>query len=250
MQVTGAWLLYKSTSVEEGFLSATLKGFTVCDDREGTEQEFRLAIGNPENIGSSPLHSVAGDDESHHKVDQNIVRDNDVKLVPTMLILDVKFSQLSTFVSLCIQRPRLLVALDFLLAVAEFFVPTVGNVLSNEEDTTSFEVIDALILDVLTYKQPFAEVSLSPKRPLIVDDERYDHFVYDGGGGIIYLKDRHGSNLTSPSIEAIIYVGSGKKLQFKNVVIKVFLLTWFLWLYFLFFIFHCPFIHFCKFLLV
>lgn len=220
VQVTGAWLLYKSTSVEEGFLSATLKGFTVCDDREGTEQEFRLAIGNPENIGSSPLHSVAGDDESHHKVDQNIVRDNDVKLVPTMLILDVKFSQLSTFVSLCIQRPRLLVALDFLLAVAEFFVPTVGNVLSNEEDTTSFEVIDALILDVLTYKQPFAEVSLSPKRPLIVDDERYDHFVYDGGGGIIYLKDRHGSNLTSPSIEAIIYVGSGKKLQFKNVVIK------------------------------
>ncbi|GMN21548.1 hypothetical protein TIFTF001_040051 [Ficus carica] len=220
VQVTGTWLLYKSTSLEEGFLSATLKGFTVCDDREGTEQEFRLAIGGPENIGSSPLHSATVDDEPQQNNHQNIVRDNDIIPVPTMLILDVKFSQLSTFVSLCIQRPRLLVALDFLLAVAEFFAPTVGNVLSNDEDTKSFQVIDALILDEPIYKQPSAEVSLSPQRPLIADDERYDHFVYDGGGGMIYLKDRNGVNLTSPSAEAIIFVGSGKKLQFKNIVIK------------------------------
>lgn len=205
----------------------------MCDDREGTEQEFRLAIGGPENIGSSPLHSAAVDDEPQQNNHQNIVRDNDAKPVPTMLILDVKFSQLSTFVSLCIQRPRLLVALDFLLAVAEFFVPTVGNVLSNDEDTKSFQVIDALILDEPIYKQPSAEVSLSPQRPLIADDERYDHFVYDGGGGMIYLKDRNGVNLTSPSAEAIIFVGSGKKLQFKNVVIKVFISTrFFLPLYF------------------
>ena len=225
MQVSGAWLLYKSTSLGEGFLSATLKGFSVCDDREGTEQEFRLAIGKPENIGSSPLHSFTGDDELQHKDDQNVTRDKDAKLDYTMLILDVKFSQQSTFVSLCIQRPHLLVALDFLLAVVEFFVPMVGNVLSDEEGGKSFQVIDALILNESTYKQPSAEVSFSPQRPLIVDDEKYDHFVYDGGGGALCLKDKQGVNLTTPSTEAIIYVGSGKKLQFKNVVIKVFLPT-------------------------
>ena len=196
----------------------------MCDDREGTEQEFRLAIGNAENIVSNPLHSFTGDDESQNK-DQNIMTDKDAQLVPAMLILDVKLSQLSTLVSLCIQRPQLLVALDFLLAVAEFFVPTVGHVLSNEEDTKSFEIIDALILDESTYKQPSAEVSLSPSRPLIVDDERYEHFVYDGCGGTLYLKDRQGFNITAPSPEAIIYVGSGKKLQFKNIVIKVLYLT-------------------------
>ncbi|PON47152.1 Vacuolar protein sorting-associated protein [Parasponia andersonii] len=220
VQVSGAWLLYKSNSVEEGFLSATLKSFTVCDDREGTEQEFRLAVGKPENIGSTPVQSYTGDNELQHKDDQIITRDNDAKLDFAMLILDVKFSQLSTFVSLCIQRPQLLVALDFLLAVAEFFVPTVGNVLSNEEDSESFQVIDALILNESTYKQPSAQASFSPQRPLIVDDGRYDHFAYDGGGGILFLKDRQGFNLTAPSTEAIIYVGSGKKLQFKNVVIK------------------------------
>ncbi|XP_062073801.1 uncharacterized protein LOC133778015 isoform X2 [Humulus lupulus] len=222
VQVSGAWLLYKSSSVEEGSLSATLKGFTVCDDREGTDQEFRLAIGKPENIGSSPLHSSSsnGDNEIQQKYDQNITTDSVAKLDFTMLILDVKLNKLSTFVSLCIQRPQLLVALDFLLAVVEFFVPTIGSVMNNEEGSQSFQVIDALILNESVYKQPSAKVSFSPQRPLVVDDERYDHFVYDGGGGILDLKDRQGFNLTAPSTEAIIYVGRGKKLQFKNIVIK------------------------------
>lgn len=220
MQVSGAWLLYKSNSLGDGFLSATLKGFTVCDDREGTTQEFRLAIGKPENIGSIPLHSLASDDESYNKVDR-ITRDDHAKLVPTMLILDAKFSQYSTLISLCIQRPQLLVALDFLLAVVEFFVPTIGNALSNEGDTSALHVTDAIILNESAYKQPSLEISLSPRRPLLVDDERYDHYVYDGDGGVLYLRNRQGFNLTTPSSEAIIYVGNGKRLQFKNVTIKV-----------------------------
>lgn len=231
MQVSDAWLLYKSNSLGEGFLSATLKGFTVYDDREGIAQEFRLAIGKPENIGALPLHSLAHNDESGDKVDL-ITRDDEAKLVPAMLILDAKFSQLLTFISLCIQRPQLLVALDFLLAVVEFFVPTIGNVLTNEEDASSFHVMDAVNLYESFYKQPSAEVSLSPQRPLIIDDERYDHFVYDGGGGVLYLIDRQGFNLTTPSTEALIYVGDGKKLQFKNVVIKVLFTSFFLFMLF------------------
>lgn len=129
----------------------------MLDDREGTEEEFRLAIGKPENIGSCPVDSGTYDD-TQHITDGNVRNLNDINLVPTMLILDAKFSPLLTSVSLCIQRPQLLVALDFLLAVAEFFVPTVSNVLSTEEVK-----IDAIILNQSTYKQPSTEFSLSIK---------------------------------------------------------------------------------------
>ncbi|XP_042953951.1 uncharacterized protein LOC122290372 isoform X2 [Carya illinoinensis] len=215
VQISDAWLLYKSSTLGEGFLSATLKGFTVIDDREGTEQEFKLAIGRAEN---SCLH-IGTCDENEHVVVANVFGENDVKPVPPMLILDAKFTKLTTSVSFCVQRPQMLVALDFLLAVVEFFVPSVGNMLSNEEDTKSV-VIDAIILDQSIYRQPSAEASLSPERPLIADDERFDLFVYDGNGGVLFLKDRQGFNLSAPSTEPIIYVGNGKKLHFKNVVIK------------------------------
>lgn len=82
-------------------------------------------------------------------------------------------------------------------------------------------MMEAIIIDQSVYKQPCAEFSLSPQKPLIVDDDSFDHFIYDGDGGILYLKDRQGFNLTAASSEAIIYIGNGKKLQFRNVVIKV-----------------------------
>lgn len=219
VQVSGAWLLYKSNTLGDGLLSATLKGFTVLDDRVGTEQEFRLAIGKPESIGCNPLYSVT-DDGNRYMVTASVSKDNSVQPVPTMLILDAKFSKLSTSVSLCVQRPQLLVALDFLLAIVEFFVPTVGGMLSNEEDDNSLLMVDAIILDQPIYNQPLAEMSLSPQRPFIVDNERFDHFIYDGKGGILHLQDRKGFNLSTPSTEPIIYVGNGKRLQFKNIVIK------------------------------
>ncbi|MED6185793.1 hypothetical protein PIB30_060531 [Stylosanthes scabra] len=141
VQVSGAWLLYKSSTDGNGFLSATLQGFSVFDDREGVEKEFRLAIGRPENVGA------------------------------------------------------------------------------NEENNMS-RILEAIVMDQSIYIQPCAEFSISPQKPLIVDSETSDHFIYDGHGGILYLKDGHGFNLTEASSEALIYVGSGKKLKFKNVVIK------------------------------
>lgn len=224
MQVSGAWLLYKSNTLGEGFLSATLKGFSVIDNREGTAEEFRLAIGKPENISYDGPHLVT-DDGNQNILDANVIKGNDVKPVTTMLILDAKFGQSTSYVSVSLQRPQLLVALDFLLAVVEFFVPTIGDLLSNDEDKSYVHKVDAIILDQSIYSQPSAELSLSPQRPLIVDDERFNHFIYDGKGGILYLKDRQGFTLSQPSMEAIIHVGSGKKLQFKNVVIKVSVLS-------------------------
>lgn len=219
LQVGGVWLLYKLNTVGESFLSATLKDFTVIDDREGTEEELRLAIRKPEIIGYDPTEFMI-DSENHHKNEMIVMEDKERTLVPSMLIIDARFSEYSTSLALSIQRPQLLVALDFLLDVVEFFVPSIRSMLSNEEEKNPSHVLDAIILDQSTYSQPCAEFSLSPLRPLIADDERFDHFVYDGRGGVLYLKDRQGCNLSSPSIEAIICVGSGKKLQFKNVTIK------------------------------
>ncbi|CAK8539544.1 unnamed protein product [Lathyrus sativus] len=217
VQVSSAWLLYKSSTAGNGFLSATLQGFSVFDDREGVEQGFRLAIGKPESIGASPPSTLSYY-ENQDSVDSSSSKGNNFEPVQTMLIVDMKFGPDSTFVSVCIQRPQLLVALDFLLAVVEFFVPTVSSMLSFEEQNSS--MLDAIIIDQSIYKQPCAEFSLSPQKPLIVDDENFDHFIYDGDGGILYLKDGQGLNLTSASSEAIIYIGNGKKLQFRNVVIK------------------------------
>ncbi|OIV92802.1 hypothetical protein TanjilG_00936 [Lupinus angustifolius] len=218
VQVSGAWLLYKSITAGKGFLSATLQGFSVFDDREGVGQEFRLAIGKPQNVGASPLDAFSYY-QNQELGDSRITKGNNCEPVTTMLIVDMKFGPDSTFVSLCVQRPQLLVALDFLLAVVEFFVPTVSSMISSEENN-KFHMLETIIMDQSIYKQPSTEFSLSPQKPLIVDDESFDHFIYDGDGGTLYLKDRQGFNLTAASSEAIIYVGSGKKLQFRNVVIK------------------------------
>ncbi|CAI8616148.1 unnamed protein product [Vicia faba] len=215
--VSSAWLLYKSSTAGNGFLSATLQGFSVFGDQEGVEQGFRLAIGKPESIGASPPSTLSYY-ENQESIDSSSSKGNNFEPVQTMLIVDMKFGPDSTFVSVCIQRPQLLVALDFLLVVVEFFVPTVSSMLSFEEHNSS--MLNAIIIDQSIYKQPCVEFSLSPQKPLIVDDENFDHFIYDGDGGILYLKDGRGLNLTSASSEAIIYIGNGKKLKFRNVVIK------------------------------
>ncbi|CAH8391411.1 unnamed protein product [Eruca vesicaria subsp. sativa] len=217
VQISGGWLLYKSNTRDEGFLTATLKGFSVNDNREGTEKEFRLAVGRPADLDFGDSHSYTDGDQG--LTHSHVTNGSDIRPLPSMLTLDAQFGQLSTFVSLCIQRPQLLVALDFLLAVVEFFVPTIGSVLSSEEDK-NLNMVDAIIMDQSIYKQQTAEAFLSPLGPLIVEDEKFDDFVYDGNGGTLYLKDRHGCVLSSPSTEPIIYVGSGKKLHFRNVVFK------------------------------
>ncbi|XP_028077973.1 LOW QUALITY PROTEIN: uncharacterized protein LOC114279888 [Camellia sinensis] len=219
VQISGAWLLYKSNTLGEGFLSASLKDFSVIDDREGTEQALRLAVGKPESFGYGPSQYET-DDEDHQVSGKYVLDIDNANFIPTMLILDAKFGQYSTSVSVCVQRPQLLVALDFLLAVVEFFVPSVHSMLSNEEDENFSHIVDAVILDQPNYSQPSAEFSLSPRRPLVVDDERFDHYVYDGRGGTLYLQDKQGCTLSSPSTEPIIYVGNGKRLQLKNIIIK------------------------------
>lgn len=225
LQASGAWLLYKSNAADETFLFATLKGFSVIDEREGVKDEFRLAIGKSGILGQ--LNFVNGvDHDTQPSVDskEGLKKEGyHFEPVPSMLIFDATLAKTLTSVSLYIQRPKLLVALDFLLAIAEFFVPSVRNMLSNEEDVDPLNMRRAIILDHPIYHQPRHVSSLSPRTPLVVDDDRFDHFIYDGKGGKLYLHDRSGNVLSYPSPETIIYVGCGKRLQFKNVTIMVLL---------------------------
>ncbi|XP_074317635.1 uncharacterized protein LOC141653693 isoform X2 [Silene latifolia] len=218
VKVNNAWLLYKSTTDGEGSVSVTLQSFNVLDDREGTNERYRLAIGQPENIEYSSLSFK--NSESGQISNSKVSTELESTAVATMLIFDATLSEQSSSVCLCVQRPQLLVALDFLLAAAEFFVPAVRDVLSSEETDVSMDLVDAIILSDSTFIQPSAEFSLSPQRPLIVDNENFDHYVYDGNGGTLLLKDRQGSNISSPCEEGTIFVGNGKKLVFRNVLIK------------------------------
>lgn len=220
VQATGAWILYKLNTCGEGFLCATLQGFSVIDAREGTKEQFRLAISRSETIENTSLYLDTDDDiqQSFEFGEREAQKELRPLAVPSMLIVDAIFRNSSTNVSLCIQRPKLLVALDFLLAVAEFFVPSVGNILSSgEEDDPLFA--GSIVLDQEIYTQPTSVFSLSPRKPLVIDDERFDHFIYDGKGGQLVLQDREGRNISDFTAETIIYVGNGKRLQFKNVTI-------------------------------
>lgn len=225
LQASGAWLLYKSNSSGESYLFATLRGFSVIDDREGTKEESKLAIGKSGSITFESLF-YDGDDiqRLNHSREKDALEYFGFEPIPSMLILDILFRKSSIDISLSIQRPKLLVALDFLLAITEFFTPSLRATLSNEEDDLLY-IAGAIILDQPVYFQPSPEFSISPQKPLIADDERFDHFIYDGKGGRLYLRDREGKVLSVPRLETVIYIGNGKKLQFKNVTIVVFIST-------------------------
>ncbi|XP_062205491.1 uncharacterized protein LOC133907454 isoform X2 [Phragmites australis] len=219
VQASGAWLLYKSNTRQESFLYATLKGFSVFDDREGTKDELRLAIGKSATVRDTSSFDGYDNPNEFDSGERRIQKDLGLEPIPSMLILDAIFRKSSSSVSLCVQRPKFLVALDFLLAIVEFFVPSARSLLSNDEDKDLLHMIFPVVLNDQIYYQEQSTFSLSPQKPLIVDNERFDHFIYDGKGGKLYLLDREGKILSSPSSESFIHVLGCKRLQFRNVSI-------------------------------
>lgn len=138
-----------------------------------------------------------------------------------MLIFDAILRKSSSTVSVCVQRPKFLVALDFLLAIVEFFVPSARSLLPNDEDKDLLHMTSPLVFSDQVYYQERSTMSISPQKPLIVDNEKFDYYIYDGKGGKIYLRDREGKILSGPSAERFIHVLCGKGLQFRNVTIVV-----------------------------
>uniref|UniRef100_J3N503 PH domain-containing protein n=1 Tax=Oryza brachyantha TaxID=4533 RepID=J3N503_ORYBR len=219
VQASGAWLLYKSNTREESFLFATLKGFSVFDDREGTKDELRLAIGKSATVRDTSSADGYNNANELDSGERRIQKDLGLEPIPSMLILDAILRKSSSTVSLCVQRPKFLVALDFLLAIVEFFVPSARSLLSNDEDKDLLHMTSPLVFSDQVYYQECSTLSLSSQKPLIVDSEKFDHYVYDGKGGKLYLRDGEGKILSGPSSEKFIHVLCGKGLQFRNVTI-------------------------------
>uniref|UniRef100_A0A0E0BDW2 PH domain-containing protein n=1 Tax=Oryza glumipatula TaxID=40148 RepID=A0A0E0BDW2_9ORYZ len=219
MQASGAWLLYKSNTREESFLFATLKGFSVFDDREGTKDELRLAIGKSATVRDTSSADGYDNPNELDSGERRIQKDLGLEPIPSMLIFDAILRKSSSTVSVCVQRPKFLVALDFLLAIVEFFVPSARSLLSNDEDKDLLHMTSPLVFSDQIYYQERSTMSISPQKPLIVDNEKFDYYIYDGKGGKIYLRDREGKILSGPSAERFIHVLCGKGLQFRNVTI-------------------------------
>lgn len=140
----------------------------------------------------------------------------------TMLVVDAKLSPTQQEVSLRIQRPRVVVAFDFLLAVGEFFVPSMHTMLPENGEENALDMKKGTFLNNRVYKQTVKEIRISPKRPLVADYEGVQEYIYDGQGNTLRLLNRHNEDLSMFSPEVLIFVGDGKRLIFRNVVIQVF----------------------------
>ncbi|XP_024524741.1 uncharacterized protein LOC9654875 isoform X2 [Selaginella moellendorffii] len=205
IQVSGVWAAYKMSSNEEQYIMASLDFLNVSDDREGIEPELKFMVG------------MASDDS-------NLLNRDEIegsRLV--MLVLDAKLNPASQMITLRIQRPRVLLALDFLLAVAEFFIPSIADVLGSNtggNDELPFDMKNWLFLHKSPYFQDSDEVTLSPKHALVADDENIEIYIYDGGGGRIRLTDASGDPVGDSFEGPLVVVGHGKSLRFRNVVIE------------------------------
>lgn len=222
-QVSGVWVAYKVSSLQETVVLVSLETFSVKDDREGIEPELRYMIGKADDMDYSVSEQALYDKHpTRHATNYASIERTDCRSPLTMLVMDAKLTPVMQMVSLRIQQPRLLAAVDFLLALAEFFVPSIHNMVSDPKDLDEdhLDLDDGLYLDQAVYKQESKEATFSPKKPLIADNLSIDNYVYDGRGGYIRLLNEKGAELDSVPGEPLIFIGNGKTLRFRNVIIQ------------------------------
>ncbi|KAK1307202.1 hypothetical protein QJS10_CPA10g01570 [Acorus calamus] len=222
------WLSYRTTSSSEIDLYVTIPKFSVLDIRPDTKPEMRLMLGSSSDVSKQGFCNNPEFMENHaaspSRDDSTESRESGASLcVPTatMLLMDYRLRSSSQSFVVRIQQPRVLVVLDFLLPVVEFFVPAFGTALGREEmlHPKNDPIIrnENIVLSEPLYKQADDVVYLSPSRQLIVDGHGVDEFTYDGCGGTICLSEEfHFQNEMQP----IIIIGCGKKLHFQNVKIE------------------------------
>ncbi|XP_073012998.1 uncharacterized protein [Typha latifolia] len=225
----GLWVSYRTTSLFELDLYVTILKFSVLDIRPDTKPEMRLMLGSYSDISNPGIYGIAAASSSLPSTQNDVSAENLEKKSDmdasnlTMLIMDYRWrSSFQSFV-IRIQQPRILVVLDFVLAVIEYFVPSLGMVIGREEtlDPKNDPLFncDDIILSESVYMQRDSVIHLSPRRQLIVDGCGIEEFTYDGCGGTISLSeefDRKGQLYYG----TIIMIGRGKKLRFKNVKIE------------------------------
>lgn len=213
MDLQGLWVAYRTSSISEIDLYVTLSKLSVLDLRPSTKPEMRLMLGSMTDV----------EDDGLNNEPRGATKSDIPKL--TMLVMDWRVKTDSQAFVVRMQQPRLLVVLDFLLAVGEYFVPALGIITGREEvmdiQNDPVTMHDHVRLNASLYEQKEDIVFLSPHRQLIADSYDVDEFTYDGCGNTICLigKDNLKGN-SSPSLQPLIIIGYGKKLRFKNIRIK------------------------------
>ncbi|XP_020520361.1 uncharacterized protein LOC18430003 [Amborella trichopoda] len=234
----GLWLSYRTTSLSESDLYVTIPKFSILDIRLDIKPEMRLMLGSSFDAEKLGIYNISGsigdtkmsylDDLNGKKIVEGFVADPPSV---TMLLLDYRVRAHSQSFVVRIQQPRVLVVLDFLLAVGEFFVPALGSITGREETLNPHNdpmiKNDHIVLSAAYYEQRDDIVYLSHDQQLIVDVFDIDEFTYDGCGGTICLReafDLKGNPLVG--LNPIIFIGCRKKLRFKNVKIENGALLW------------------------
>lgn len=223
----GLWVSYRMTSLSETDLFVTIPKFSVLDVRPDTKPEMRLMLGSSADAskqtvtGNVPFLFNPG---SFRRTTSEVEIDD--MPISTMFLMDYRWRVSSQSYVIRVQQPRVLVVPDFLLAVAEFFVPSLGALTGREEkmDPKNDPISrnSSIVLMESIYKQEEDVVHLSPSKQLVADSVGIDEYTYDGCGKVICLSvETDAKEVRSTRFRPIIVIGHGKKLRFVNVKIEV-----------------------------
>ncbi|XP_010266663.1 PREDICTED: uncharacterized protein LOC104604129 isoform X2 [Nelumbo nucifera] len=223
----GLWVSYRTTSLSETDIYITIPLFSILDIRPDTKSEMRLMLGSSSDVlrqSSAGNVPVSLNKSENVRMDPEASHDMDVP-ISTMLLMDYRLRSSSCSLVVRIQQLRVLVILDFLLAVVEFFVPSLGAITGREEtldpNNDPLTRNNSIILSSPLYKQKDDVVHLSPCKQLIADAVGVDEYIYDGCGGTICLSEEIDlKEISSSRLHPIIVIGHGKKLRFMNVKIE------------------------------
>ncbi|KAL7163357.1 hypothetical protein ACSBR2_039454 [Camellia fascicularis] len=131
----GLWVSYQMTSSSGADLYVTIPRFYVLDIRPDTKPEMWLMLGSYTDVpkqastGKFPFSLNKG---GFMRMDSQAAPCIDV-LTSTMFLMDYRWRLSSQSFVVQIQQPRVLVVPDFLLAVGEYFVPSLGAITGREE---------------------------------------------------------------------------------------------------------------------
>ncbi|KAJ6768459.1 hypothetical protein OIU74_022180, partial [Salix koriyanagi] len=227
LELEGLWVSYRMTSLAETDLYVTISKFSILDIQPDTKPEMRLMLGS----STDATKQVSGGNIPYSLNRSSFWRMNseyDLEAdAPnsTMFLMDYRWRPSSQSFVVRIQQPRVLVVPDFLLAVGEYFVPSLGTITGREElinpKKDPISRSNCIVLSESVYKQSEDVVHLSPSRQLVADAKLVDEYTYDGCGKIICLSEETNTKeFHSGRSRPIIVIGRGKRLRFVNVKIE------------------------------
>jgi len=216
------------TSLSEADLYVTIPRFSIVDVRPDTKPEMRLMLGSYSDACRQATTTGNFQSTFSRSLTRTYSGAYSTADMPTstMFLVDYRWRASSQSSVVRIQHPRVLVVPDFLIAVAEIFVPSLGTIIGREElmDPKNDPICknDNIILQSAVYRQEEEVIMLSPSRQLIADAPGVDDYLYDGCGKTISLKlDTDFKEIHSSRVQPVIIIGRGKRLRFTNVKIEV-----------------------------